>query len=195
MSNFFNSLFLPWLDVLALAWLAAGWAGYVWYTDHRVTTQPTLRRQMDKYVREWIVQMVGRDNRMLDVNIMRNLTRSSQFFASTTMLILGALVALADAAIPAIIGQVVGLLATQQPGTLWAESWPALAGMAGLAPAAVEVRLSAVYEAFARVHALAVPTVAVIDGAAQNPPPTPPQSTPRATPRPKRPAPDQGDLF
>lgn len=94
MNNFFNSLFLPWLDLLALAWFAAWWSGYVWYTDHRVTTQPTLRRQMDKYVREWIVQMVGRDNRMLDVNIMRNLTRSSQFFASTTMLILGALVAL-----------------------------------------------------------------------------------------------------
>jgi exodeoxyribonuclease VII large subunit len=44
---------------------------------------------------------------------------------------------------------------------------------------------------------------AVIDGAAQNPPPTPPsatpqskpQSTPRPTSRPKRPAPDQGDLF
>ena len=76
MSNFFNSLFLPWLDMLALALFATGWAGYVWFTDHRVTAQPTLRRQMDKYIREWIVQMVGRDNRMLDVNIMRNLTRA-----------------------------------------------------------------------------------------------------------------------
>jgi len=94
MNHFFNSLFLPWLDVLALAWLAAWWAGYVWFTDHRVTAQPTLRREMDKFIRDWIAQMVSRDNRMLDVNIMRNLTRSSQFFASTTMLILGALVAL-----------------------------------------------------------------------------------------------------
>jgi uncharacterized membrane protein len=31
---------------------------------------------------------------MVDVNVMRNVTRSSQFFASTTMLILGALIAL-----------------------------------------------------------------------------------------------------
>ncbi len=89
-----NSLFLPWLDLVALAWFAAWWSGYVWFTDHRQTTRPTLRRLMDGFIREWIVQMVGRDNRMLDVNIMRNLTRSSQFFASTTMLILGALVAL-----------------------------------------------------------------------------------------------------
>jgi uncharacterized membrane protein len=94
MNNFMNSLFLPWLDLVALAWFAAWWSGYVWFTDHRQTTRPTLRRLMDGFIREWIVQMVGRDNRMLDVNIMRNLTRSSQFFASTTMLILGALVAL-----------------------------------------------------------------------------------------------------
>lgn len=94
MSNFFNSLFLPWLDLLALAWFAACWTGYVWFTDHRETARPTLRRQMNKFIREWIARMVDRDNRMLDVNIMRNLTRSSQFFASTTMLILGALVAL-----------------------------------------------------------------------------------------------------
>jgi uncharacterized membrane protein len=94
MNNFMNSLILPWLDLVALAWFAAWWSGYVWFTDHRQTPQPTLRRLMDRFIREWIVQMVGRDNRMLDVNIMRNLTRSSQFFASTTMLILGALVAL-----------------------------------------------------------------------------------------------------
>ena len=38
--------------------------------------------------------MIERDNRMTDVNIMRTLTRSSQFFASTTILVLGALIAL-----------------------------------------------------------------------------------------------------
>src|SRR5678816_1501605 len=70
------------------------WIVYVWYADYRSTLQPALRRQTDHFVREWIARMVERDNRMLDVNVMRNLTRSSQFFASTTMLILGALVAL-----------------------------------------------------------------------------------------------------
>ena len=89
-----GSLPLPWLDFLAIAWFALWWGVYVWYTDHRTTTRPTLRRQMDKYVRDWMARMVERDNRMLDVNIIRNLTRASQFFASTTLLILGALVAL-----------------------------------------------------------------------------------------------------
>ena len=89
-----NTLPLPWLDMLALTWFALWWLGYVWYTDYRATQQPSLRRLTEAYVRDWVARMVERDNRMLDVNVIRNLTRSSQFFASTTMLILGALVAL-----------------------------------------------------------------------------------------------------
>jgi uncharacterized membrane protein len=91
---FLGRLPLPWLDVVALLWFSIWWVVYVWYADYRSTLQPALRRQTDHFVREWIARMVERDNRMLDVNVMRNLTRSSQFFASTTMLILGALVAL-----------------------------------------------------------------------------------------------------
>ena len=91
---FFALLPLNWLDAAALALFAAAWAGYQWYSDHSETARPRLGREMDRYTREWLVQMAGRDNRMMDVNVMRNLTRSSQFFASTTMLILGALVAL-----------------------------------------------------------------------------------------------------
>ena len=93
-SVFLGRLPLPWLDTLALIWFASAWLIYVWYADYRSTKQPALRRQTDRFVRDWIARMVERDNRMVDVNVMRNLTRSSQFFASTTMLILGALVAL-----------------------------------------------------------------------------------------------------
>jgi len=92
--QFLNNLALPWLDVLALVWFALSWVFYVWYTDSHVTEQHTLSHMTGKYIRDWMARMVERDNRMLDVNIVRNLSRSSQFFASTTMLILGALVAL-----------------------------------------------------------------------------------------------------
>jgi uncharacterized membrane protein len=96
--TFFDRLFamlpLTWLDVAAFVLFAAVWAGYQWYSDHSGTTRPRLGREMDRYTREWLTQMAGRDNRMVDVNVTRNLMRSSQFFASTTMLILGALVAL-----------------------------------------------------------------------------------------------------
>src|SRR5262245_15129038 len=85
---------LPWLDMAALTWFGLWWVGYVWYADYRQSPQPTLRRQTDKFVRQWMARMIERENRMVDVNVIRNLTRTSQFFASTTMLILGALVAL-----------------------------------------------------------------------------------------------------
>jgi uncharacterized membrane protein len=85
---------LSWLDALALALFAVLWAGYQWYADYSASTRPRLNREMDRYMREWLVRMAERDNRMVDVNVLRNLMRSSQFFASTTMLILGALAAL-----------------------------------------------------------------------------------------------------
>ncbi len=47
------------------------------------------------------------------------------------MVVLGALVALADAAIPAMIGRLVALMGQHQPETLWQEAWPALLLMAG----------------------------------------------------------------
>jgi uncharacterized membrane protein len=85
---------LTWLDGVALALLVTLWAAYQWHADYRRSARPQLGREMDRFVRGWIERMVERDNRMVDVNVLRNLMRSSQFFASTAMLILGALVAL-----------------------------------------------------------------------------------------------------
>jgi uncharacterized membrane protein len=85
---------LTWPDTLALALLVVVWVSYQWHADYSGTRRPRLGREMERYLREWITRMVERDNRMVDVNVLRNLTRSSQFFASTAMLILGALVAL-----------------------------------------------------------------------------------------------------
>jgi uncharacterized membrane protein len=82
------------LDLFAVAFLVAVWVGYVAFAARHGRRVPSLHSRMDVFRREWMVRMIERDNRMVDVNIMRNLTRSSQFFASTTMLILGALIAL-----------------------------------------------------------------------------------------------------
>lgn len=89
----FRELNLTWADVVALVLFMVGWAGYVIFAAWHGKRVPSLHTSMDRFRREWMVQMVGRDNRMVDVNVMRNITRSSQFFASTTILILGALIA------------------------------------------------------------------------------------------------------
>jgi uncharacterized membrane protein len=87
-------LSLTWLDIAASLFFVLSWAGYALFAQWRSKSVPTLHNTMDGYRRLWMVRMIERDNRMVDVNIMRNLTRSSQFFASTTMLVLGALIAL-----------------------------------------------------------------------------------------------------
>jgi uncharacterized membrane protein len=82
------------LDVIAVALFIALWFGYGWYADFSATSRPRLGMELARYTHDWFERMVERENRMVDVNILRILSRSSQFFASTTMLILGALVAL-----------------------------------------------------------------------------------------------------
>ncbi|MGE5465558.1 MAG: DUF599 domain-containing protein [Methanocella sp.] len=94
MPNFFNEFNITGADVFALVFLLGVWAAYVPFAARHGQRVPSLHSRMDMFRREWMARMIERDNRMVDVNIMRNLTRSSQFFASTTMLILGALIAL-----------------------------------------------------------------------------------------------------
>ncbi len=90
---FLSAFDLTWADLAAVLLFAGGWIAYVYFADSQGQRVPSLHTSMDRFRRQWIVQMIGRDNRMMDVNVMRNITRSSQFFASTTMLILGALIA------------------------------------------------------------------------------------------------------
>jgi uncharacterized membrane protein len=85
---------LTWLDLVAVVTFVALWFGYGWYADYSATPRPRLGMELARYTGDWFARMTERENRMVDVNILRILSRSSQFFASTTMLILGALVAL-----------------------------------------------------------------------------------------------------
>src|SRR5262245_29941540 len=81
-------------DVIAVAFFAVAWIGYTRFAIWHARRVPSLQGVLDDIRAMWARRMVERDNRMVDVNIVRNLTRSSQFFASTTLLILGALLAL-----------------------------------------------------------------------------------------------------
>ncbi len=89
-----SELSLTWLDIAACAFFFLSWAGYAIFAEWRARTVPSLHNTMNGYRRQWMLRMIERDNRMVDINILRNLARSSQFFASTTMLVLGALIAL-----------------------------------------------------------------------------------------------------
>lgn len=83
------------LDWLACAVFAASWAGYSALVD-RV---PALRRRsviaaMDEHRRRWMRIMIGRDNRIMDTQIIGNLMNSTSFLANAAIFILGGLVAM-----------------------------------------------------------------------------------------------------
>mgnify|MGYP003429000306 CR=1 FL=1 len=88
---------VPVIDVLSLTWFVLLWAGYTAYADRRARPARSLRAVMHRYRVQWMQQMLLRDNRVADVNIVRNLLAGVSFFASTTLLILAGLLAILGA--------------------------------------------------------------------------------------------------
>jgi uncharacterized membrane protein len=89
-----RALGLTWLDLAALVWFFAWWVGYSRFAEWHGRRVPSLLSAMAQYRRDWWVRMIERELRMIDTSIIANLTNSSTFFASTTLLILGGLLAL-----------------------------------------------------------------------------------------------------
>jgi len=84
---------LPWSDWLALAGYVGAWAGYALFAKRRASTQPSLLGLGNRERERWMLQTTQRDNRVLDGVVVQNLSVSPQFFASTTILIIGGLLA------------------------------------------------------------------------------------------------------
>ncbi len=81
------------IELFAFGWFLVWWVGYTAYSDRAARKGTNLVGAMARQREQWMRQMVGRDNRMVDVAIVRNLIRTSSFFASTSMLILAGLIA------------------------------------------------------------------------------------------------------
>jgi uncharacterized membrane protein len=82
------------LDWIALAWFFVLWVGYTRFADWKGARAPSLVSRMSRFRRDWMDMLVGREVRIGDVSILANLSNGSTFFASTTLLILGGLLAL-----------------------------------------------------------------------------------------------------
>ena len=86
------------MDWLALAVFFGGWIGYAAFARHRSTTKPSVLASTNRIRREWMLQATWRENRVIDGLVVQNLSSSPSFFASTTILIIGALLAVLSAA-------------------------------------------------------------------------------------------------
>ncbi len=84
---------LPWADWLALGLFFAGWVGYAVWARRRAAVRPSLLALTNRERMRWMMQTTLRENRVLDGVVVQNLSTSPSFFASTTILIIGGLLA------------------------------------------------------------------------------------------------------
>ena len=88
---------LPLFDWLAIVAFAAGWAGYAWFARYRAGTHASILATTNRFRRLWMLQTTYRDVRVVDAVLIQNMATSPSFFASTTILIIGGLLAVLGA--------------------------------------------------------------------------------------------------
>jgi len=84
---------LPWIDWAALAFFFAAWAGYASFAHRRGAVKPSVLAATNRERARWMLQTTWRENRVVDGVVVQNLSTSPSFFASTTILIIGGLLA------------------------------------------------------------------------------------------------------
>lgn len=85
---------LPLLDWLAMGIFFAMWMGYALFAKYGGRHERSLIATTNRYRCRWMLQATARDPRMLDGLIAQNLSQTPSFFSSTTIIIIGGLLAL-----------------------------------------------------------------------------------------------------
>ena len=84
---------LPWIDWVALFVFFAGWGSYTHYSRHGAGSTRSVLAATNVVRRLWMMQTTYREVRVIDGVVIQNLSTSPSFFASTTIFILGGLLA------------------------------------------------------------------------------------------------------
>jgi uncharacterized membrane protein len=88
---------LPWVDWLGMAIFFGAWVGYAVFARRRARVRPSFLGSSNRVRRQWMLQSTFREVRVLDGVVVQQLSSTASFFASTTILIIGALVAVLGA--------------------------------------------------------------------------------------------------
>jgi len=83
-------------DIVAVAWLMLCWVGYARYSEHQ-SVAGNLIGVMARHRERWMIEMLTRENRMVDIQIINSALNNATFFASTTILIVAGLFAVLGA--------------------------------------------------------------------------------------------------
>jgi uncharacterized membrane protein len=82
------------LDLFAVFLFVLAWIGYGAVMEWTALGRRGLNNRMHRYREEWMREMLRRDMRMVDGQIMGSLQNGTAFFASTTLLAIGGVLAL-----------------------------------------------------------------------------------------------------
>lgn len=99
-------------DAAALTFLLLLWQGLVRLIEHPPARRPSVSVLMADIRRDWMRTFVTRQPRIFDANVIDSLRQSTAFFASASMIALGAGIALLGDS-----GRLTGLAADFAPGT------------------------------------------------------------------------------
>src|SRR5476651_337586 len=77
------------IDLVALAWFIGAWAIYSATLSLTERRRQGLNSEMNRYRDVWMFQMLGRDMRMVDAQIVAALQNGTAFFASTSLIAIG----------------------------------------------------------------------------------------------------------
>lgn len=86
-------LLLPLLDWLALISFFLAWTCYAHWARRMSHRRMTVLGTTNRWRRQWMLQAALRENRMVDAAVTQTMSASPAFFASTTILIIGGLLA------------------------------------------------------------------------------------------------------
>jgi uncharacterized membrane protein len=81
-------------DVLAVGFFILEWLVYAITLEHTAYGRDSLSARMDAYREAWIRQLLDREARMVDIQIMASLQNGTAFFASTSAFAIGGSLAL-----------------------------------------------------------------------------------------------------
>ena len=84
---------LPWADWLALVAFFTAWVAYATLAGRHGLSRPSVLSSSNRVRRQWMLQSTYREVRVLDGLVVQNLSASASFFASTTIFIIGGLLA------------------------------------------------------------------------------------------------------
>jgi uncharacterized membrane protein len=78
-----------WVDIAAVAFFALEWTVYAITLEHTAYGRDSLSARMHIYREVWVRNLLNREARMVDMQIMASLQNGTAFFASTSLIAIG----------------------------------------------------------------------------------------------------------